>query len=79
MQQNSGCRLYLRPLESWGSWFPCFAEHTISQCFFQAVFGCQNDTLKFWNDTLNSENQNMDLLCIEVKRFEINTFSCTWP
>ena len=26
---------------------------------FEAVFGCQNDTPKFCNDTLNSESQNM--------------------
>jgi len=33
-------------------------------------FGCQNDTLKFCNDTLNSESRDIVLPCIEVKRFE---------
>ena len=46
--------------------------------FFKAFFGCQNDTLKFCNDTLNSESLDTILPCIEVKRFEINMFSCTW-
>jgi len=36
-----------------------------------AVSGCQNDTL-------NSESQNMVLPCIEAKRFEESSFSCTW-
>jgi len=40
---------------------------------FSTVLGCQNNTLKFCNDTPNSE-----LPCIEVKRFEESLFSCTW-
>ena len=46
--------------------------------FFSAVLGCQNDTLKFCNDTLNSEGQDMILPRHEVKRFEENMFSCNW-
>jgi len=45
---------------------------------FKDVFGCQNDTLKFCNDTLNSESQDMVFPCIEVKRMEESMFSCTW-
>jgi len=41
--------------------------------FFKPFLG-----LKFWNDTLNSESQDMVLPCIEVKRIEENMFSCTW-
>jgi len=43
--------------------------------FLGVILGCQNDTLKFCNDTLNPESRNMDLLCIEVKGFEISMFS----
>jgi len=43
----------------------------MKQCFY-TVFGCQNDTLKFCNDTLNSEGQDVVLPCLEVKRFEEN-------
>jgi len=46
--------------------------------YFWAVFGCQNDTLNFFNDILNSESQNMVLAFLEVKRFEGNMFSWTW-
>jgi len=46
---------------------------------FLSRFGCQNDTLKFCNDTLNSQGQDMVLPCIEVKIFEESIFSCTWP
>jgi len=42
-------------------------SHHFIQCFFQAVFGCQNDTLKFCNDILKFESQYMILPCIEVK------------
>jgi len=43
----------------------------------QAVFGCQNDTLKVCNDTLNFENQDMVLLSAEVKRFDENMLFST--
>jgi len=56
----------------------CRKVVTIRISVFYAVFGCQSDTLKFCNDTLNSESVDMVLLCIEVKRFEISMFSCTW-
>jgi len=36
------------------------------------------DTLKFCNDTLNSESLDMVLLRIQVKQFEESMFSCTW-
>jgi len=45
---------------------------------FQAVFGCQNGTLTFCNDTLNSDSQDMVFACIEAKRFEESMISCTW-
>jgi len=55
----------------------CFVDvQQLSPVFFQAVFGCQNVTLKFFSDTLNSESQDMVLPCIEVKRFEESMFSC---
>jgi len=43
----------------------------------QAVFGCQNDTLKVCNDTPNFENQDMVLLSAEVKRFDENMLFST--
>jgi len=47
----------------------------LESVFFKAVFRCQNDILKFCNDTLNSESQEgMVLPCIEVKRFEKTCF-----
>jgi len=51
------------------------------QCFCKPFLGvtCQNDTLKFWDDTLSSESLDMVLLCIEAKQFEESMFSCTWP
>jgi len=48
----------------------------LSQSFL-SIFGCQNDTLKFCNDTINSESQDMVLPCIEVKRIEESMSSCT--
>ena len=48
------------------------------QCFFKPFFGFQNETLKFCNDTLNSESQDLILPCIEVKRNKVSMFSCTW-
>jgi len=33
----------------------------VNQCFFQAVFVCHNDTLKFYNVTLNFESQDVVL------------------
>ena len=48
----------------------------LSQSFL-SIFGCQNGTLKFCNDTINSESQDMVLPCIEVKRIEESMSSCT--
>jgi len=53
-------------------------ENVYKAVFFYAVFGCQNDTLKFCNDTLNSEGQDVVLPCLEVKRFEEKMVFCTW-
>ena len=37
--------------------------------FSLGVFECQNDSLKFCNDTLNSESLDMVLPCAEAKLF----------
>ena len=37
--------------------------------FFKVVYGCQNDTLKFCNDTLNSEG--LDIVCLVVKQNDL--------
>jgi len=42
-------------------------ELFVYSVFFKAVFGCQNDTLKFCNDTLNSDSPDIVLPCIEIK------------
>jgi len=52
--------------------------HSLSVFLSRFWVSKQNDTLKFCNDTLNSERQDMVLPCIEVKRIEERMFSCTW-
>jgi len=46
--------------------------------FFKAVFGCQNDTLKYCNDATNSEILDIVLPCIKVQRLEVSMITCTW-
>jgi len=46
----------------------------VQQCFLSRFWVSK----WFWNDTLNFENQEVVLPCIEVKRFEESMFSCTW-
>ena len=46
--------------------------------YFKADFGCQNDTLKYCNDTPDSEISDIVLLCIVEKRLEVSMFTCTW-
>jgi len=48
-----------------------------SQWFFKPFLGVKL-TLKFCDDTLNSESQDMVLPCIEAKRIEESMFSCPW-